>query len=483
MAQIFYDARKLLKDKFSRALPGKVKSPYTPEQKRYVHFRKLWDYYHFDRDGITSYVEEAMGNTFKQETIDKMQFPLYNLTKKVINLTAVAYMEPALRYVVVPKAVQADAEGLTEIGDRQAERDNEIYQEVLAGSNINTVSKEWNRFAKLLTTVYVEVVFRDGKIEYRLHPPHELEVVTDPTNYLEPIEVCYDQKVGDETYTIRWTPTEHEILDVHGKRVESEVLNPWGGVNKYGIIPLIPCRVSIPDTHFGDGDAELVWMNEKINIASASMFHNMLMQSHGQAVSINMDLDKIASGPITGPDVVIEANKVSKDDFPPSFTYVKPDPATEANIKAIDWMVKQMAVMKGLSVQSVSAEVNEQSGVSKSVDLVELRERRQDDIEFLRPFEKRLFDVTRTVWNFNMPGSKISDKAVFGIDFVEPEVPLSATEEWTVKEKKMSMGLYSPVEDMMDEDEGIDRQQAMQYIMDNMAANKSIRKMMEDGQV
>ncbi len=482
MAQIFYDARKILKDRFSRDIKA-PKTVYTPEQRRITHFRKLWDYYHFDRERILSHVKETMGNTFKDQTVDKMQFPLYNLTKKVINLTAVAYMLPALRYVVVPKVLQADAEITTELRDPQADKDNEIYQSILESSNINTASKEWNRFAKLLTTVYVEVVFRDGKIEYRLHPPHGLDVTTDPNNYLEPIEVRYDQTIGDDTYTVRWTETEHEILDVNGNRVDSPLLNPWGGVNKYGVIPLIPCRVSIPETHFGEGDTELVSMNEKVNIASASMFHNMLMQSHGQAVSINMDLDKVSEGPITGPDVVIEANRVTKDDFPPDFRYVKPDPATEANIKAIDWMIKQIAVMKGLSVQSVSAEVNEQSGVSKSVDLVELRERRQDDIEFLRPFEKRLFDVTRTVWNFNMPGQKISDKAVFGIDFVEPELPMSEQEKWSVKKTKMDMGLYCPVDDMMDEDEGIDRQQAMQYIMENMRDNKQIRKMMDDGQV
>ena len=109
------------------------------------------------------------------------------------------------------------------------------------------------------------------------------------------------------------------------------------------------------------------------------------------------------------------------------------------------------------------------------VDLNELRERRRDDVEFLRPFEKRLFDVTRTVWNTN-EDRQISDDAVFGIDFAEPELPMTAKEELEIKEKKMALGLYSPVQDMCDEDEGIDEEQAMAYIMKNMQWNQMIQK-------
>jgi hypothetical protein len=443
----------------------------TAEQGRILRARRLHDYYAFDQEKVKQYVKTAMLKTFDDRTIDAMQFPLYNLTRKVIHSLAVAYIEPAVRYIVVPSATKIEGTETTKIVDPKAKKDNDLFQRILAESNINAAAKEWNRLAKLHDTVYVGVIYRDGRIEFEVLPPHAVTVRVSKDNYLEPDLVQYQRSFGGETHTIEWTATEHKILDKSGAIVPE--LNPWNGENRYGLIPWLPCRLSVPNTHWGDGDEELVDINEKVDILIASMYYNALMQSHSQAVSINMKLDDPDKKRITGPNAVIEANDVSKDEVAPDFKFVSPDPSTDANIKAIDWMLKQAAMMKGLSAASLSIDPNEASGVSKTVDLAELRERRQDDIEYLRPFEKRLFDVTRTVWNTN-ENEQISDEAVFSVDFVEPELPMSATEDLAIKEKRMAMGLYSPVMDMVDEDEGIDEAQALAYIIKNVQWNKQI---------
>ena len=473
MATLFQESVRYVKSKLA-GNPAYEPENIKEEQERLVDFRKLYDFYIFDRQRVLDYVKIAMKATFKATTIAQMQFPLYNLTKKIINQLAVAYLEPATRYVVVPKATQTQGTETIQIGDKKAEQDNDIYQEILALSNINSASKDWNRLAKLLTTVYVGVMYREGKIEYELFPPHSIEVKAQDDDYLEPALVQYDRKFGKETLTYVWTPTEHRIVDKDNRMVES--LNPWVGVNKYGVIPFLPCRLSVPGDHWGEGDTELVSVNEKIDILIASMVYNAIMQSHSQPFGVNLHLDDREAGELqTGPGRVIEVNDVSKEDALPSFEFVTPQPAIEANVRAIDWMLKALALSKGLSAQSVSPEVSESSGVSKMVDLNELRERRRDDVEFLRPFEKRLFDITRIVWNTNEE-KQISDDAVFGIDFVEPELPMTAKEELEIKEKKMALGLYSPVQDMCDEDEGIDEEQAMAYIMKNMQWNQMIQK-------
>ena len=478
MADIFGIVKSKLTSTDARALPS---SPdVVREQQRILHFKKLYDYYVFDRENILNYVADMMKGTFKPKAIKKMQFPLYNITRKIIDQLAVAYLEPAERYTVAEKSAG-------EFVNSEEEAAYELYQEILQGSNINSASKSWNRLAKLLDTVYVGVMYRDGKIEYDLFPPHSLAVVESEENYLEPQEVRYERSIGDDFKEFVWTKDTYDVLDADGKRVEG--FNQWNGVNKYGLIPLVPCRLRVPEDHWGEGDTELVNLNEKVNIINASSFFNAIMQSHGILFATNLRLGEqlIAAaqkGSLendgsegefqTGPDAVFEANQVSKDDVQPDLKFVNPDPSIDSNIKLIDWMIKTLAVSKGLSASSVSTEANESSGVAKQVDLLELRERRRDDIEFLRPFEKRLFEVTRRVWNVNNPGNKLSEEAVFGIDFVEPQPIMDENQKLSVMEKKMGMGLASPVDMMKDEDEGIDEEQALDYILRNLELNNKI---------
>jgi hypothetical protein len=487
---IFTDHIGVLKSKLtsSEARPLFGERDMLTEQKRISRARKLYDYYIFNRENILSYVTGAMGNTFKAKTISAMQFPLYNLTKKIINQLAVAYLLPAERYVVVKKAGTIEAGNKLVIEDTRAAKDNEIYHKILIDSNINAAAKLWNRLAKLVDTVYVGVMFRDGKIEYDVLPPHGIEVEADPNNYLEPKVVSYERAVGNQNYKFIWTDDKYVVLDKNDKMVKGEV-NEWNGVNRYGVIPLIPCRLSIPDDHWGEGDTELVFLNEKLNILSASMFHNVLLQSHGVAFGVNLHLgdtkpeDGAESPQVqTGPGWMIEANDVRKEDVLPTLEFLHPDPAIESNIKTAEWLIKTAAILKGLSAQNVSIEPNDNSGVAKTIDLAELRERRQDDVEFLRPFEKRLFDLTRIVWNTHNT-EKISDKAVFGIDFVEPKNIISEKESLEVRQLKIDAGILSPLDGIIDEDEGIDEEQAMAYLMRNLEHKKMIDEMRTPNQL
>jgi hypothetical protein len=122
----------------------------------------------------------------------------------------------------------------------------------------------------------------------------------------------------------------------------------------------------------------------------------------------------------------------------------------------------------------VSIEEVAQSGAAKEIDSWEMIELRQDDIECLRPFEKRLFDVSRAVWNFHVPTVRIDEKAVFGIDFVEQKAPVSEIEEQKAKDWKYGHGLWTPVDDMIDEDEGIDEDLAMEYLKKNLSIKKEL---------
>ena len=433
------------------------KNSLEQEQKRVSHFQRLYDYYINDENQIKLYLLRSMKRTFSIEVLDKMFLPYFNITKRIIDRICLAYKFPAERYVIVPKNPE------TLEPEPEAQRAHDNYQKLLTSSNINSKSKEWNRLAKLGDTCYVQAIWRNNHLEYDIFFPHQLSVVEDSLNYLEPAEIEYKQVSADGVKRVYWSLTEHWILDEDDKPIPDE--NPWMGQNRYGVIPLLPLRLRETEGHWGEGDSQLVDANEKINILHVSSFDNSIMQAHGQLVGINTGIKSTLD---LGPRKLVQISNLPGESQA-DLRYIHPEPAIEACMKQIDWIIRTTAMMHGLPAASVSIDVKAESGAAKSIDNWELLEIREDEIEYLRPFEKKLFDISRTVWNFHSPAKdKISDKAIFGIDFVKPEAPMTKTEEIAYKKELMTLGLWTPVDDMADEDEGIDRETARAMIQENL---------------
>jgi len=201
---------------------------------------------------------------------------------------------------------------------------------------------------------------------------------------------------------------------------------------------------------------------------------NAIMQSHGQAVAVNFDFRE-GEEIQTGPDKIIQVKNVTKDMVLPEFNYVQPNPAIEACLAQINWMARTAATMRGLPASAISMDIRAESGEAKGMDHWELMELRADDLEWLRPFEKRLFELSRTIWNFNVSSDKKIDReASFGIDFPEPKEPVSELQELEAKMIKYKLGLWTPVDDMVDEDEGINEETAMEMLKKNLSYRQEL---------
>lgn len=437
------------------------------EAKRTKHFQKLYDYYMGARDDIIEHMKIAMRVMFKERTLNKMLLPYVDIVKKVIDRTSLAYKDPAERYIETEEKVTEDGKEI--VKRTQKNKQNETYQELLSGSNINTKAKTWNRLAKLLDTVYVAPMWRQEHIEYDIFPPHLICVTPKLDNYLEPAEVLYERVSGETTEKVYWSDTQNIVIDGDDRPVKQGE-NP-NGVNPYGILPFVPCRLRETENHWGEGDTQLVELAEKSSILLASTYYNAIMQSHGQPVGINLGIPE-GQDLQTGPDTVVQAEHQDKNLAPPSFTFVQPNPATESCLKQIDWMIKTAAVMRGLTADSVSIDSKAQSGAAKIMDNFELMELRENDIEALRLFEKKLFEVTVAVWNYHNPGKKIDPKANLICDFAAIEAPVSEKDDLEAKQKKYELGLWTPVDDLIDEDEGVDEAKAIETVMKNLEKKK-----------
>ncbi len=442
------------------------------EMTRVVRFQKLYDYYIGDAERIRGYLTIAMGKTFAQETIDEMQLLWYNITRRVIDRLCLAYKLPAERHIVVPKTPKG--EKLEPDSGAQLSADN--YQELLNLSNVNAQAKRWHRLSKLCDTVYVGVVWRVDHVEYDIYPPHLIFAQESDKNFLEPDLVAFKKvrRLEDgatQLVTIAWSQDKHWIQTSDDKAQAIEGSDLPDGTNPYGLLPYAPLRMREIENHWGEGDTQLVEANEQINVILTAGQDNVIMQSHGQAVAINMGLSSKIQ---TGPKHIIQVEKANAEYHAPSFEFKHPEPATKELMEWVDWVLKRTAVDHGLPPTSVSLEERAQSGAAKAMDNWEMIEMRQDDIEILRPFEKRLFDISVAVWNYHNPQKRIDPKSIFGIDFQEIELPQPEKDVLDNKAKKLQMGLWTPVDDVIDEDEGVDKNAALQIIQENLEVRNAL---------
>ena len=91
-----------------------------------------------------------------------------------------------------------------------------------------------------------------------------------------------------------------------------------------------------------------------------------------------------------------------------------------------------------------------QSGTAKTVDRIELEELRADDVSLWRGYEKQLFKLMRTVWDYHNPSQKLSDSATLSIDFSDPKAPADPVQQAQAWDLQLSMGVISPVDIAME---------------------------------
>lgn len=437
------------------------------EQNRALKFQRQYDYYKRDVTRIQAYLYESLLKTFSPATIAKMQLPFFNIVPRIVNRIANAYMRPAERYI----SVEADE---NKVKDPAKLAQANLYQSILNNSNINTRVKEAYRLAKLMDVSHIQIVWRNNRIEFDVFPSHLLSVREKPGAFLDPEAVVfkrYEQDVNgiDRPIYVYWDEQSNIVMDGEGL-VPNNDRNP-GNKNPYGILPFVTFRLRATESYFGEGDSELVDINEKINVLLVNGYHNAIMQSHGQAFGVNLGK---GADLITGPDTIIEVNGAQTGEVIPSLTYLSPSPATAEVMGMVDWLIKTAYLQRGLPPFTASTESKAESGAAKLIDTQELNENREDDIESLRHIEKQIYIVICAIWNYHN-AEKLDPEAPFKIEFEDNDPAVSPLEYITAKEKEWALGVGSPADEYVDEDENIGVPEAQEMVRANLEFLNSLK--------
>ena len=443
---------------------------------------KLYYYYVGDKYRLKDYLKTALEITYKDSDVEEMQLNFVNITKKIVNQQAVIYKHPADRYIV----------------DESGEEDEdmtEYYNDILP-DKINSIDKKASRLGKLANTSITEIYFDNGKINYRVDPNFQYRVIVEDEDPKKIKMITYDKEIEDQIYIYVWTNEYHFRINPNGKPEPIPGRGEEDLKNYYGIIPFVFLTFEDGLDIWGDGQTDLVNVNEQINFLLTNLINDQIVMGAGGGMLVsNCDIDKKATSDSIVVDNQVRDIKsirfnrkhpiitegVRTDMKDPKIEFIGLDPHITEIQESIDWYIKMIARTKGINPNSFFGEPQSTSGFSKMVDSVEQLEMRMDDMEPCREYEKQRFNVTRIINNYyatTTDGKKyklkeIPEKLELKIDFAEIEMPQSQDEIWKDRKEKEDRNMGSALDWLIEENPDLDIKEAQRILNENKQRNEA----------
>lgn len=450
----------------------------------------LYDYYTGDKFEIEEYLQNNIIRVLGSEIVNDNEwvYDFINITKKMIDRMAVIYLERPERYI----ASEAESE--------QTPKTDYLYE--ILPDNLNSIDKKAHRIAKLQNTSLTQVYFdkNTGKIGMRVESSHKYKLEVDENDPYLIKGVKYEKYFKniegiDELYTVVWTKDEHYKEDQDGNKSpvgdNEDMINPYKNGEGEGVLPFPELMISEGEDIWGTGQTDIVNVNEIINFLLTFLLNDsIILGSSGTLLAINLGLNQkgLKENDVKEKKVRVgrrhplQVENVRTEMQSPDLRYVSSEPLIAEIQNAIDYRIKQIAVLKGLNPNTILSTVKDTSDYQKMMDSLEQIEIRRDDIEPCRIYEKKRFEVIKAVNNAAYNDAELRSK--FGlqqidwddeliVDFVEPEVELTLEQKWLDREKKLAMNLITPIDILMEENPDLDEQQAQQILDNNRNINST----------
>ena len=445
---------------------------YEQNKLRVAEQEKQHAYYSGNQDKILAYLDNALSLNYPSDHIAEMQKYYLPLSKKIINQMAVVYKEPAKR----------------SFGD---DKMTEEYNLILP-DNVNTIDKRAHRFAKLsnVSLTFVGIDKEEKKIKYWVEPSYKYIVEVDEDGKLARVTYpkYYKNDNGeDELYTVVWTDKDHYLLDEFGN--DKAVKGNEKKINPYGIIPFADLVIDQGEGYWGEGQNDIINVNEKINVLLTKLISNdLILGTEGTDIAINLELNKKGSEengirkirrgrkyPLTVENVRSDGGLIT-----PSLTNVAGDLHVKEIMDFIETEVNHISTLKGLRAGDILSAVKDTSDYQKIMDSLTQMEMRRDDYDPCRSYEKKRFKITKTVWNAHAQelGVKEFDNKdlPLRVDFAEIEVHKTIQDEQLEKEFELKYNLSTPMDWLMKTNPDLTKEEAENLIKENAAFNSQFNQ-------
>lgn len=441
--------------------------------------QKFRAFYDNDYLKIVDYLkEDVLDRPFEQDTLNKLRFQHLDIIKKAISRSSAGI------YDLDPIRILKKKDGTSD----------DTLPDILRQVDYTQKVKEAFRKGIFFNLCLAHPIQRDGITEIDLCTPDEFVVYT-KNNYLKIKEIALARSDGKDIYTVVWNKSEHYKLDVNSSKVPVDG-NP-NMINPYGVVPFATLRIKEGLDFYGEPNWNLLLNQIAIDIKLTDLDYTEIQQNFGVWFGINTDLGNEQK---FDPGTLIQINGATNErgEYSPSLANIVPQINWEAHNDNIDWRIKTTLLAEGLSGSSVSMDTKVLSGSAKSLDEIELQEKRENYKALLIKFELELLDIFREVWNYNNPREKLSD-GKFEVSFSKekPHETIDEKAKRRIMEKKFFIGDEI---DFIMEDRGLDETKAIEYleerkkrkidlgledstVLENFNQNKTLVDMPDDGKM
>tara|TARA_Y100000004_G_scaffold97144_1_gene108723 strand:- start:33621 stop:34979 length:1359 start_codon:yes stop_codon:yes gene_type:complete len=421
------NAKKMINDVLK-----KTKTDYNQRRKDVIE--KLIDYY--NGDNTAQYTEEY----FQAKSFQEIPVAELNITRRFIDKMSRIYSLGASRTV----NKQNDYDMLTKHKDFKM--------------------KHIEKMTRLLGTIAVGIEWKEdinGHNYFDYKPIYNFDVGLDvhdpytPTSITYPLLLPHDDPLNTEKMLYAYWDKEHYcIMDEDGK-VEYEE------ANFYGVLPFVFLHKDHQISDFFCYPAiDIMNANELINILFTEANLGMRFQMFGQYAATGLyENEKVERA---GSDQMIILPEGASVDI------LSPDSNIGDALKLARSIMELVAQSNHLTISfSETNRDRPASGVALKIKELESFQDYQDDLELWSHYEKAIFDLEARVAAANGHAMATS----FGIDFNEPEYPMSAQDEVMKYGFAIQHNLVTPAQLLQKENKDLTIEQAQAIIDKNREIN------------
>ena len=317
--------------------------------------------------------------------------------------------------------------------------------------------KHIERMTRLVGSIAVRIMYVDGEMPhfdyqpiYYFHPffaddPFKPVAISYPLmNYTDDVsnsEICQ---------YIHWNDTSYIIFDENGRVLEEKE-------HGYGTLPFaFTHREHQSDAFYVEGANDIMNANEHINITMTELQLGLRFQMFGQPVVSGADL---GNNQRFGSDVILELPDGA------NYNILSPAGDIEKVIENVKFQMELVAQNNHLSVQFAQDGGETPSGIALKIKDLESFEDYQDDLALWSQYEHEIYQIERNIartLNIGLPeGLKI--------DFNEPEYPMTIQDQIALDNHRLSLGLMSKAELMVEYNKDLTIEEANAKLTANQA--------------
>lgn len=364
-------------------------------------FQEFRDFYENDFEQIKDHLKNYVSDTYSEQTLKKLRFQHRDIVHKILNRKTAGIFEKPSREYIIGKEDSWD-----ELPDLLNEWD------------WNEAVKEAAKRMLFFNTVLAQPIYRNDKINVELNTGEGTIVIPNSEDYLIPSEVYLnrtDFETGD-LYIVYWSEDDHYIIDGHFtdtvKEITGNQIKEYKGEvleNNFGLLPFATLRHREGMDFWGEPNYSLLQDQREYDIDLTNFKRIQEFQGFGVWVATNLNL---AEKQVFNPNMVLRRDDLKTDDIVPDLKCIVPQINFDGLRDNMDWGKKTAYESQGLSSASGDTDVNELSGIAKSIDEHEIQEQRNAIKKKLSQFETELFDIAKVVYQTET-GKKIPDGKLF----------------------------------------------------------------------